>query len=1022
MNDLFNVFQAILAALKQPLTPWLVIVFILLFVLRDRIKKLIDTFLDWLGTKFETDVGYRRFEPRYRDIIRQNHLYLKIVGIRTEEERRPKITDAYVPIKLVPRGGSLDQALLIEQTTRDTPYSLILGDPGAGKSTLLDYLTIEHTRPLASASAKSRFGLASLLKPLKRRILSPCPIYISLRRCSPANRTLLEDILDPNTEILPQAVHEQMSKNFIRRSVERGRAVLLLDGLDEVTSEDVYRTVIKKVNDFIQRYKDNKVVVTCRKVGWKGGLDFFQVFTALPLDAQQQHDFVHKWYAAILEYTQFGRSIGGSEKNEAEQEANKLLGLLRFKERLRELASNPLMLALICLVHRQRKDLPRGRADLYKDCVDILLGLWDRIDKKGIYQQFPTTEQKKLLLRNIAFDMHSRGVKEESRQKLEALALQFLPGMIENNIQPAELVRQIEERSGLLVERSIDRLAFAHLTLQEFLVVEYCRVEQKENMNLTAISDWSAWREPVLLMCGVITDPNTFLAQLFAIQPIIAIEGLVEAEPTRLDTHLAERMVDTFIEKIKQGSVDIDQAIPTLVNLLSMEKNPFGQKIVTYIYTSIQQLKSEEISRLVEAVSKTPTRESARIILTLLTKFDLRTLPSQSQAILLSGLTRVGDPAMEETLAWERRKELTEEQVFSILLDSLTPFATKILWERYQIQPPLGYEVAWAKAWAIRLASKENDQVIRTIPQLMNSAVEDPVVWPYRQNDKSALARLVKKVVDILCSYYEQAVKLEDEKDIIAKFALRIQIVLGINIQNIRKYIFKIDNDQDIQNFNTHSWYTLGSFFARTRQTSKSPLRVISLYVGLVIEFLSIILVDWGIITLLPPNGNLISFWFWLSLDWRIALIIVYSIMIVLVANFSYLINIDKTQRYKIDELLVGIIVGILVMLFPTLLYYKYIWSDQSVTIEETMSLRKVRWKPILYVLIGIILSGLAGFFVLKSRLGVLPGVICAVAISALVLLGIFMNERAMAFRKNPMAEWLQKHPKGREVLDEFAS
>ena len=65
-------------------------------------------------------------------------------------------------------------------------------------------------------------------------------------------------------------------------------------------------------------------------MGWKGGLDDFQIYTALPLDAQQQYDFVHKWYAAILQYTQFGQSIQGDQKNKAEQEANKLLDLLRF--------------------------------------------------------------------------------------------------------------------------------------------------------------------------------------------------------------------------------------------------------------------------------------------------------------------------------------------------------------------------------------------------------------------------------------------------------------------------------------------------------------------------------------------------------------------------------------------------------------------------------------------------------------------------------------------------------------------
>lgn len=1014
MKDLFDVFQAILSVLKLPLTPWLVVLFFVLYLLRDRITKLCNAFLDWLGATFETEAGYRRFEPKYRNIIRQNHLYLKIVGIRTEEERRPKITDAYVPIKLVPRGSSLDQALLIEQVIRETPYALILGDPGAGKSTLLDYLSIEYTRP--QVSTKSWFSLTFLLRPFSRKTISPCPIYVSLRRCLPANRTLLEDILDPNTEILPQAVHEQMSKNFIRRSVERGRAVLLLDGLDEVANEDAYRVVVKKVNDFIQLYEKNTVIVTCRKVGWRGGLDSFQVFTALPLDAQQQQHFVHKWYAAILQYTQHERSIEASERKGAEHEANNLLGLLRVKERLRELASNPLMLALICLVHHQRKDLPRGRADLYKDCLDILLGLWDRTDK-GLYQQFPTTEQKKLLLRRIAFDMHSRGVREESRQKLEALALQFLPGIFGDRISPAEFVKQIEERSGLLVERAIDRLAFAHLTLQEFLVVEYCQVEQKEDMHLQAITDWSAWRESVLLMCGVSTDPHPFLDQLFAIQPIIAIEGLVEAEPTRLDMRRVGQMVDTFIEKIDQGKIDSNRAIPALVNLLSMEQNPFGQKIVTYIYTLIQRCTAEEISRLVEALSKTPTRESARIILNLLTKLDLRTLPPHTAATLLSGLGRVGDPAIEETLAWEQRKELTEEQVFSILLECTTPFATKILWEKYQLQPPAGREVAWAKTWAIRLADKENDQVIRAIPVPMPGPVADPIAWPYHQNDRSALANLVKEVVDILSEYYRYTVNPTDEASIIEKFALRIQIALRFKIrfsQAIDDRIF----GGDLNAFKTHSWYTFGNFLTRTRQPRKNPFRIISLYLGAGIEVISILLVDLDIVALLPPNGNLISFWFWLPLWWKVVI----PLGIIALSIFFFFAG----EGYKYMKNDFNAIVYIPLICFalatsPMAYYFAFIWANDSVIIEEIMSLKKIWRIAFLYVLAGCILSGLAAFFVLKPWIGILAAALCAVPIAALVFLGIFMQERARAFQKNAMAAWLKKHPQGKEVLDEFA-
>ena len=110
-----------------------------------------------------------------------------------------------------------------------------------------------------------------------------------------------------------------------------------------------------------------------------------------------------------------------------------------------------------------------------------------------------------------------------------------------------------------------------------------------------------------------------------------------------------------------------------------------------------------------------------------------------------------------------------------------------------------------------------------------------------------------------------------------------------------------------------------------------------------------------------------------------------------------------------------------LVGFYLLFLFAWFIWLDSSKTIETIMSLKKALWKEFLFVLAVCLLSGLAGFFVLKSRIGLLLGVICAIVIAALVLLGIFMNERARAFQKNAMAKWLEKHPQGREVLDEFA-
>ncbi len=347
------------------------------------------------------------------------------------------MTDAYVPIKLVPEHASLQHAVSVEQVDRDNFYYLILGDPGAGKSTILDYLTVESTKP--PVKERSRLHFLAFFIPFKQKRVFPCPIYIPLRRCLKNNEPLLDDILDPTTEILPTVVRKKMPKNFIGRCIEHKRAILLLDGLDEVADEDTYKSAVQKVNDFVLLYPGNEVVVTCRYAGWRGGLrQDFQVFSVLPLDSQQQQDFIHKWYAAIFQYAAYGSPQAKSElQKHAEEEANELLSLLRVKDRLRELASNPLILSLICLVYKQEQNLPRGRAALYEECLKVLLGHWDREDKAKI-QKIPTTEQKKLLLRRVAYRMHSKGIKEIDRDTLEHWVSEFLPD-VASQIAPSTL-------------------------------------------------------------------------------------------------------------------------------------------------------------------------------------------------------------------------------------------------------------------------------------------------------------------------------------------------------------------------------------------------------------------------------------------------------------------------------------------------------------------------------------------------------------------------------------------------------
>src|SRR5215469_2189658 len=127
MKDAYDLLGEIFSLFKLPLTWWTVTLFIVLFFTRDRLAKAINLFLDFLGRNVATGVGSRRYLPRYKELVREGHLHLKIVGLRTEEERRPKITDAYVPISLLLQGDSIDHALSVNRVIRDHRYTLILG-------------------------------------------------------------------------------------------------------------------------------------------------------------------------------------------------------------------------------------------------------------------------------------------------------------------------------------------------------------------------------------------------------------------------------------------------------------------------------------------------------------------------------------------------------------------------------------------------------------------------------------------------------------------------------------------------------------------------------------------------------------------------------------------------------------------------------------------------------------------------------------------------------------------------------
>ena len=174
-------------------------------------------------------------------------------------------------------------------------------------------------------------------------------------------------------------------------------------------------------------------------------------------------------------------------RHKAERQATDLLNAIERNPRIRDLATNPLMLTVISLVHRYRATLPQRRVELYEECTELLLGHWDMgkegeeakwlAEYAGIEIQLDASE-KRTLLEPVARWYHEHRVTMAEQWQVEQLLAErmaqvTLPaaavGQSQARSQAKDFLVFLDERSGLFQEWEVGQYAFTHLTFQEYL-------------------------------------------------------------------------------------------------------------------------------------------------------------------------------------------------------------------------------------------------------------------------------------------------------------------------------------------------------------------------------------------------------------------------------------------------------------------------------------------------------------------------------------------------------------------------
>jgi predicted NACHT family NTPase len=398
---------------------------------------------------------------------------------------------------------------------------MILGKPGAGKTTFLKRIATQCNQ--------------GKLYPEK------VVIFVTLRDFAETKDQ--PGLLDYIVNLLDK-LHIADALDITHRLLIQGRLLLLLDGLDEVRQDDNNRTV-KEVRQFNEQFPKNQLVITCRIAARDYWLEAFTEVEIADFDDQQIGVFVTKWFAH--------HDVAKTEP---------FLRGLQDKPRIRELATNPLLLTLLCWSFGESGYFNPSRSGLYKDGLEVLLKKWDskrNIERDQIYKNL-SVDRKQRMLSQLAYTTFEAGdyLFPEKRATMEIG--NYIENLPEANTDPAVLtldskavVRSIEAQHGLLAERAFGIYSFSHLTFHEYFTAQQIVASFNLQAALSNLLDQiheKRWREVFLLTVELL--PNE------------AVDWFLKAMKDRVDQILdPDPQLQTFLGWVQQKSESVETTYKT---------------------------------------------------------------------------------------------------------------------------------------------------------------------------------------------------------------------------------------------------------------------------------------------------------------------------------------------------------------------------------------------------------------------------------------------------------------------------
>jgi formylglycine-generating enzyme required for sulfatase activity/energy-coupling factor transporter ATP-binding protein EcfA2 len=458
---------------------------------------------------------------RYQEIVTEELGYIRMLGLPGVENVQVNLNDdTFVPLRLTDSHDSASHTIrevehtlspdgIMKRAFKKRRMLLVIGDPGAGKTTLLKYyalcaLDTDHRARLGFSAPVNVFYL-----PLRELVHDEKGHYLSL----PANLALWSE-----------RHHHSFQKELFDEWLCRGTALVLLDGLDEISNTEERKAVCRWIDNAWSGFSKAFFVVTSRFTGYRKDEGIELSVDCERADVQdftkeQQERFLRNWFtAAFLREP----SDEGVDKNEwqrvqqakADERTNKMVEHLneaKHEKGLRQLASVPMILQIMAIIWKNQDYMPDSRVKLYDAALDYLLEFRDR--RRDIIPLLPAARAR-LVLAPLSLWMQETLKKDEAGRSDMQQQMSELLGQLNNAPSEEEFCDYLVKRAGLLLETGSGDYMFRHKSFREYLAgVELVKRALRTSGYLDILisgfgDDW--WEEPIRFFIAKTDDAELF--------------------------------------------------------------------------------------------------------------------------------------------------------------------------------------------------------------------------------------------------------------------------------------------------------------------------------------------------------------------------------------------------------------------------------------------------------------------------------------------------------------------------------